>query len=231
MNSRYQFKKQLGLSLIELMIAITLGLLMTAALIEFFVSNKQIYRTQESLSRVQENGRFAVHFIATDVRMAGYVTCFSETSPAGAVAGTNNDGKNNSDSITVSTQTNDCSSASSTETILFEIADNPNGNPALFRTVDGGTAQELIEGIESMEILYGADTDGDDTPNYYVPAGTAGLNMESVVSVRVQLLSTSLEDNLTTQAGTMTVGGYTSPSDRKYRRLYTSTIAIRNRLS
>jgi type IV pilus assembly protein PilW len=62
---------QRGLSLVELMIAITLGLILTAGVLQLFASNNQTFRTQQATSRVQEAGRLAVEFIASDIRMAG----------------------------------------------------------------------------------------------------------------------------------------------------------------
>lgn len=66
---------QRGLSLIELMISITLGLLLTAAVIQVFLSSRGVFRTQDSMSRLQENGRFAVDFMTRDIRMAGFIGC------------------------------------------------------------------------------------------------------------------------------------------------------------
>jgi len=40
-----------------------------------FVANKQSYRLQDSLARLQENGRFAIEFLERDIRMAGYTGC------------------------------------------------------------------------------------------------------------------------------------------------------------
>ena len=66
---------QQGLSLIELMIAITLGLFITGGLIQLFVNSHQSYRVQENVSRLQENGRFAMSFLIKDIRMADYWGC------------------------------------------------------------------------------------------------------------------------------------------------------------
>ncbi|MDT8372197.1 MAG: PilW family protein, partial [Gammaproteobacteria bacterium] len=66
-------------------------------------------------------------------------------------------------------------------------------------------AVELIEGIENMQILYGEDTDADNTANYYVPAGTGGLNMNQVVSIRISLLVRSMDDNLTSEPELITI--------------------------
>lgn len=67
--------KQSGLSLIELMIALVLGLVISAAIIQVFLTSKNVYRMQDAMARIQENGRFAVDYIARDLRMAGYMGC------------------------------------------------------------------------------------------------------------------------------------------------------------
>lgn len=63
---------QKGLSLVELMIAIALGLVLTAGVLQLFVSNTQTFKTQQATSRVQESGRLAADFLASDIRMAGF---------------------------------------------------------------------------------------------------------------------------------------------------------------
>lgn len=64
-----------GVSLIELMIALVLGLLVTGAAIGMFLSNSRTYDTTESLSRVQENARMAFELMARDIREAGGNPC------------------------------------------------------------------------------------------------------------------------------------------------------------
>lgn len=65
-------QRQAGLSLVELMIAITLSLLLIAGVLQIFLSSKQTYSTNNALSRVQESGRFAMDFLTYDIRNAGY---------------------------------------------------------------------------------------------------------------------------------------------------------------
>ncbi len=64
--------RQKGFSLIELMIAITLGLLLMAGVLQIFLASKQTYTSNNALSRVQESGRFAIDFLTNDIRHAGY---------------------------------------------------------------------------------------------------------------------------------------------------------------
>lgn len=63
---------QQGFSIIELLIAVLLGLILTVGLISIFISSKQGYRVQESRSRMQENARFASDYLARAVRLADF---------------------------------------------------------------------------------------------------------------------------------------------------------------
>lgn len=63
---------QRGLSLIELLIAMVLGLLLIAGVMQVFLSSKQTYSTTSALSRTQESGRFASEFLSFDIRNTGY---------------------------------------------------------------------------------------------------------------------------------------------------------------
>lgn len=68
-------RRQRGLSLIELMISMVLGLLVVGGAIGVFVSSQQTYRATESLARVQENARVAFELMARDVREAAGNPC------------------------------------------------------------------------------------------------------------------------------------------------------------
>ncbi|MCQ4262305.1 pilus assembly protein PilW [Stutzerimonas stutzeri] len=64
--------RQMGLSLIELMVAMLISLILLGGVLQVFLSSKDMYRTNTAVARVQEAGRFATEFIAFDVRQAGY---------------------------------------------------------------------------------------------------------------------------------------------------------------
>lgn len=64
-----------GFSIVELMVAITLGLIVTGAVIQIFVASRSTYNFEEGVARMQENGRFAIEFLTQDFRMAGYTGC------------------------------------------------------------------------------------------------------------------------------------------------------------
>lgn len=64
-----------GMTLVELMIAMMLGLLVVGSASAIFISNRQTYRATEGLGRVQENGRMAFELMARDLREAGGNPC------------------------------------------------------------------------------------------------------------------------------------------------------------
>lgn len=67
--------RQAGLSLVELMISMSLGLLILAALGYIYSGSRQSYAQQETLAAVQQNGRYALDTLAQDLRMAGNIGC------------------------------------------------------------------------------------------------------------------------------------------------------------
>src|SRR5690606_32702425 len=75
-----------------------------------------------------------------------------------------------------------------------------NAPPSLYRSrLDGGggaaTGEEVVEGVESFQILYGVDTSGNRRADSYEVADDVD-DWRSVVSVRISLLLVSVENNL-----------------------------------
>lgn len=63
---------QRGLSLVELMVALLLSMILMAGFLQIFMSVRSTYATSEAVSRLQENGRFALLFLSEHARLAGY---------------------------------------------------------------------------------------------------------------------------------------------------------------
>lgn len=322
-------RHQQGLSLIELMIAMTLGLFLLLAVVGTYVGSKQSYALANANARVQEAGRFAMEFLAQDIRMADYWGCLQNGGvitdhlnpglgfnfAGGGIQGVdgvtdsitlrgasssgiqvvppfmpgtaavlmvaNNHNQlnplnplNQRDIVAVS----DCVSTDifqvtsmnpgqngtvghnggnnpgivpgntsgqlnrtytgnanlyQLQQITYSVQPGSNNEQALFRQAGAGAAQELVPGVEDMQILYGADTDAtpDGVANFYVSANTAGLVMAQVVSVRINLLVRSASDNVTTAPTPYRFNNVvTTPADRRLRHAYTFTVAVRNRL-
>jgi type IV pilus assembly protein PilW len=123
------------------------------------------------------------------------------------------------------------------DTVVYYI--RPSGtvrngvrNPALWRIIGSGAPQELIEGIEAMQIRYGIDTDGDRLVNSYVTAD-AVPDWTRVISVSFALLIRSAEPDSPPSAQTWPMLGTTvGPfADRYQRTLYMTTVTLRNTTS
>jgi len=120
------------------------------------------------------------------------------------------------------------------DSTAYYIGNGIDGQPALRRTsFNTGAAvdEELVNGIEDMQLLYGVDTDGDRTADNYVNA-TAVTNWNRVVSVQVNLLATSLATNVIDQPQVLPApwDAMADPGDNRIRRVFTTTVGIRNRL-
>lgn len=366
-----------GLSLVELLIAMVLGLTLAAGVSQVYVGNNQTQRDQEAHMRMQENGRFAIHFLSQEIRMAGYMGCTSsldsesvtntldgppssfqpdtgiqgwesghgggtapgdifntvDDRPLESTSGGNWDttGGNQMDAMDAlpgsdivriwgtSTGTSaaitdipgqgadtvvesditeiaegdilllsDCERAEVVQACNVNIVsgqmrsalssgctpgnDVPRGSgigaggelvklkgtmfyvskrggiasnpPALFRReLDNqaglGPPEELVEGIESIQILYGLNVDNDSQQSVdaWVPADQVP-DWGQVIAARISVLVQSIEDNLAPAAqpyrfnGVLydgTAGNGALPEDRRYRRVFTSTITLRNR--
>ncbi len=70
--------RQYGITLIELMVALTISAILTAGAIQIFQSSRAGFRNNEALARVQENGRFSMDFLKKDVRGLGFGGCAQE---------------------------------------------------------------------------------------------------------------------------------------------------------
>ena len=61
-----------GFSLVELMVALVITLILLAGIGQIFLSSKKSFTIQDSLSRIQENGRYALETVVADLRRSGY---------------------------------------------------------------------------------------------------------------------------------------------------------------
>jgi type IV pilus assembly protein PilW len=115
------------------------------------------------------------------------------------------------------------------------IAPGASGRPALWRlrndeALGGDNPQELVEGVEDMQILYGEDTDDNGTVDVFVTADAVAA-WNQVLSIRISLLLQTLDDNLATASQQYTYNGaVTTPADRRLRRVFTTTVSLRNRM-
>ncbi len=338
---------QKGVGLVEIMVSLAIGMVLSLGLIQIFAGNQQSARVQEAQSRLQENSRFAIEFLTRDITEAGYLGCAGDSvrvvntlnnaaqynwnftqivegfeavsgsawdrdpaSLAGITSATggrdiltlrrtasnpakviNHTGGNppGSADIQVTTQngfnqfdiamvtdcvdsaifqissmnpntsgslshntgvespgnaTNDLGKKYSNTaevirlmTITYYISNGTSGLPSLFRKEGANAGEEIIEGLQDLQILYGVDSDGDRVVNRYVGANLV-TDWKDVISVRFNLLLQSLADNITTSPQAYSFNGVTYdgrpgngalPTDRRLRRAMTTTVNLRNR--
>ncbi|MGE5623930.1 MAG: PilW family protein [Bacillota bacterium] len=124
---------------------------------------------------------------------------------------------------------------------LFYIGLRRDRNTALYEVSlqnDGtlGKPMELVSGVESMQLLYGVDTDDDGIPNRFLTADEIA-DWKQVVNVRIALLTRGGQNSadaggtssykLLDQSRGVTLA---VPADGRIRRVFEETISIRNRL-
>lgn len=119
----------------------------------------------------------------------------------------------------------------------YYIGNNANGNPSLYMDSNGGTAVEIVEGIESLQVLYGVrDLSSGATPppiQYKKASAMAAGDWPNVISVKIGVLArtpdnkdTDLDNNTYDVNGTA-LGPF---NDRFSRRVFTATVLLKNRV-
>lgn len=249
MNISIRTYRQRGLTLVEILVALVISLFLVAGLLQLFISTRLSARVQENLSRVQENGRYTIDYISRFIRLAGYRSRFTierglsfegQFPGVQAIQGTNDDGPNNSDRITVAFEgegagqgdIRDCLNAQINDSVTASNALSINNGSLQCQSGAGVPAQTIVEDVENMQILYGENTDSDTlgVADRYIPANNVG-RWDRVVSVRISLLLRTPEDNLVDSPQPYIFNGATvTPSDRRQRRVFTTTITLRNRV-
>ena len=214
-------KAQAGLTLIEMMVAVTIGLLLLVGIAQVYLSSMSVQRTQNDATMLNESARFAFDLLSREMRKAGFRNTWLQNSaavsefcptdgplPQSAYIGVN-------DATSISTSSADLSgtaitinnrsdvlkvrfygeTSTGTEAItdchgypvaanqlvqetLYVAPDAANNNePTLWchttnplpATTAHPGALPLVAGVESLQMLYGEDTDNDGIINRYVP--------------------------------------------------------------
>lgn len=234
--TRYEYPlcrfAQRGVGLVELMIALALGLLVVGATAALLFSTKASYAAQDEISRVQDAGTYALESISRAVRQAAYVDLggdeagvLATTAEPGIVghdarritgaqtdtsgidsplsdsvvngsdvlavrffgsgSGTNGDGTVVDCAGTgVPIATSQTSADDARGMSIFYVAKSSSGEPELYCRWHGESkwsSQPIVRGVESFQVLYGLDTDGDYLPNRFVNATTINALDDALV--------------------------------------------------
>lgn len=79
--------KQDGLTLVELMVSMLLGLFLMGGMLQLYIHNLKSYQLQEELARIQENALFAFEVLGHELRMAGSGGCIVPSKVANIISG------------------------------------------------------------------------------------------------------------------------------------------------
>ncbi|MEP6546515.1 MAG: prepilin-type N-terminal cleavage/methylation domain-containing protein [Gammaproteobacteria bacterium] len=72
MNRNLSRREERGFTLIEILIALTIGLFLTGALLTIVQSNRRVYGEQNQMAQMQDNQRMALTMMADVIQSAGY---------------------------------------------------------------------------------------------------------------------------------------------------------------
>lgn len=75
MNPAGRLPRARGLTLVELMVTMALGLFLVGVMGTIFLGSKGTFQSQNQVARLQESARFSVDTISADLRMAGFQGC------------------------------------------------------------------------------------------------------------------------------------------------------------
>ncbi|HZM45730.1 MAG TPA: PilW family protein [Burkholderiales bacterium] len=243
-----------GVTLVELMIAVAIGLLLVVVLAQLFLGSRQTFATTDDVSRMQDSIRFSQILMTRTIHLAGYksqansvtATVFKAFPALEAVdrAAPNSDDlivryQGSGDGAGVADGTVvDCLGAKVDAgqmiTNTFKIEKNLSSG-RLGLTCNGA---ELVPDVLNMQIMFGEDLNGDLVADRYITpdAVTVAGNMSNVVSVRVALLfETPTETSKAVADATVydMLGNNVEKlgpfADRRIRRLVVTTINLRNR--
>ncbi len=202
-----KFANTKGMTIIELMVAMALGLILTGVIITMFSSARASYQLQDGLTRIQEDGRVAISLIAEEVRKAGFRKPVWNDPLNGyspITDGSVNGASNGNDTLQFMYMSDtDCTGTVNTNidpettepvadykrmtfavdgnaTLVWSCAFGSNPDSLTVQSAN----QPVIDGVESFQVLYGVDTDF--PPDFSINAWTTADNIEPKASVCMQ---------------------------------------------
>jgi len=118
------------------------------------------------------------------------------------------------------------------QSLALYIANNPeSGLRAMYQKVNGGPAQLMQDGVFNMQVSYGMDNNSDREVDNYATAGTI-TNWSRVMSIRIELLLYSTENNLVSSPQQLFYNGSTiSAPDNHWYMVSIINVVLRNRIS
>ncbi len=139
-------RSQQGFNLIEMLVAMAIGAIVMAAVVNMFVNQSKAYAIRDQVTEMQQNARTGIDFLTREITMAGYDP--EGTSGANIIAATAN-------SIQFSMDLSRNGAIEADENVTYLLYDDgEDGDLDLGRTTDGAT-QLIAENIQNLALQYG----------------------------------------------------------------------------
>tara|TARA_R110000796_G_scaffold63377_4_gene146588 strand:+ start:17279 stop:17992 length:714 start_codon:yes stop_codon:yes gene_type:complete len=229
-------KTSAGFTLVELMVALALGVLLSLAAVQLFATNQRTFTLQEVVSGLQEDGQSVIRYLSTDLRQAGrgaalqgaidgIVISGAPVSVEGALGA-------NDELVITYFGDRDCQGtvlAGEVEIINRYFVDGTGDFSCSGNQTAGSVV--LLPGVESFQVLYGIDGDADGNLGVTQFIKANALGGDPVVAIRFAILLASPQP-ISVQPSSQTYyvldEAVVSPSDRLVRRVFTKTVQLRN---
>jgi type IV pilus assembly protein PilW len=213
-SNRRRAQRQSGFTMIELMIALLIGLFLMGGLMTLLQNNRKAFSSQGLLGQLQDSERLAMTMMTGVIQQSGYFPDPTLNSPANALpaagsfaAGQGLTGTTGPDTITARYTTApgdgilNCTGTSNpvgsgvnaTYSNTFSIAVN-GGVSQLVCTDQNGNQFPLVSGVTTLAVLYGVSTSANATNvDTYMTAAqvTAATAWNNVISAKVTLTFTN----------------------------------------
>lgn len=220
-------KYQQGLTLVELMIALLIGLILTLAAVQVFLTNQRTFALQQAISELNNDGQLAMRFMVSRVRHAG----LGDTEAIPPVATTKIDDKplDNNTLVVQAWGEGGCFGAFDEGVITTQFSLNNN----ILQCQDSveNKPYELLQGVEAFNILYGIDEvkDGVLGVTRYVTADALNKN-SIIVAIRFSFLLSGMEitSSNASESSDWVLNQEVKKNDRRIRRVYSTTVQVRN---
>lgn len=177
-------QKQYGFTLLELMLAMSLGSVLVLLLLVFYSQGLKFYYQVNQLAEELENGRYACFFLRRLLKQSVGVKGLTDLEKNNHLLRI----KKTSDAFEQITLEHD----QQIKTTLFisEITSKPPGKKlyGLFKKQAGKPRIEIAEGIQDMKVWYGVKAPSMSHVDRYIPANEV-VDWHEVVIMKIILLS------------------------------------------
>lgn len=220
-------QRQTGFTMIELMVALLIGLFLMGGLMTLLQNNRKAFSSQSQLGQLQDSERLAMSMMTGVIQQSGYFTDPTTNSPSTALPASGSfaagQGLTGTTADTISARyttatgdgilnckgTSNTSGANATYVNTFSVSGGQ-----LVCTDETGTIYPLVSGVTNLAVLYGVSTSaiGGNVDTYMTAAQvTAATAWNNVISVSVSLTFTNplyVSTNVQGQPPTIAVQRY-----------------------